>query len=489
MLWLGWQITAAPVSVSVDGIADRVYTHRRTVGALMVDLGLGASPQDIVQPARETAIRRGRAAPQNGSQAITVERARPIRLLVDGQDLRIATQGDTPLAVLTAAGFLVDRYDEVLVNGERAMWEAPLPVAKTEFPAPTYDRGYAWERLTVEPMQIRLRRAIPFTVDDGEAPYEVRTTAQTVGEALRQAQVTLYLGDRVQPPLGSSVSTSLRVTIQRSTPLSLRIGSTSAAGAGDSTANAGILHKTRTRAKTVGDALSELGVVIAGLDRVEPPLSTPLYPDIRVTVTRVTEDVVIKEEIEPYETVFVPDPNLPIDTQQVVNAGAEGITRRRYRVRYENGVEQARNLEDTWLAQKPTQRQIAYGQRIDPQTFTGPDGTTITYWRKIKMLATSYNAASAGGSRTFTGDALRGGIVAIDPRLVPLRSKVYVPGYGYGDALDTGGAIRSRRIDLAYDDANFVSILRWVDVYLLWPPPAANQITWVVPNFPRPPGE
>ena len=47
---------------------------------------------------------------------------------------------------------------------------------------------------------------------------------------------------------------------------------------------------------------------------------------------------------------------------------------------------------------------------------------------------------------------MRSGIVAVDPALIPLRNQVYVPGYGIGDALDTGGGIRSRRIDLAYED-------------------------------------
>jgi 3D (Asp-Asp-Asp) domain-containing protein len=112
-----------------------------------------------------------------------------------------------------------------------------------------------------------------------------------------------------------------------------------------------------------------------------------------------------------------------------------------------------------------------------------PDGTVITYWRKIKMLATSYSTDSAGGNRTRTGDLVRKGVVAVDPRLIPLRSQVYVPGYGVGDALDTGGGIISRRIDLAYEPDDFTWVRRWVDVYLLWPPPN-DGITWVVPNYP-----
>jgi hypothetical protein len=64
---------------------------------------------------------------------------------------------------------------------------------------------------------------------------------------------------------------------------------------------------------------------------------------------------------------------------------------------------------------------------------------------------------------------------------------MYIPGYGNGEALDTGSAIRARRIDLGYDDDNLELWNRWVDVYLLWPPPPAYQITWVLPNYPRVP--
>ncbi len=205
---------------------------------------------------------------------------------------------------------------------------------------------------------------------------------------------------------------------------------------------------------------------------------------LKISITRVQEDVEIAEEIAPYETVFVADPNLAIDTQEVLADGANGITRTRYRVRYEDGESISRVLEDTWIAQEPAERRIAYGQAIEPKTAT-VDGNTITYWRRMKMLATSYHPAALGGStRTFTGDTLTKGVVAVDPRIIPLRSPVFVPGYGNGAALDTGGGIRARRIDLGYDDSNFVSVSKWVDVYLLWPPPADYQITWVLPNFP-----
>jgi uncharacterized protein YabE (DUF348 family) len=321
---------------------------------------------------------------------------------------------------------------------------------------------------------------MPLTVQDGGLPFTLRTTAQTIGEALHQAEITIYLGDLVQPSLGTIVSPGLRVQILRSKPILLRVDER--------------VMKTRSRAQTVGDALVEVGVGISGLDKVTPALDTLLKDDLEIAITRVHETIEIKEKIAPFETVFQPDPNLPIDTQQQQTPGAEGITRERYRVRFENGQEVARTLEDTWVAQEPAQRIIAFGQLIQPQTITTPEGEQITYWRKIRMMASSYSASTAGVSpdkawygRTYTGDPMRKGVVAVDPKIIPLRSRVFVSGYGYGDALDIGTAIRSRRIDLGYDNDNLQLWNRWVDVYLLWPPPPAHQITWVVPNFPRVP--
>ena len=290
----------------------------------------------------------------------------------------------------------------------------------------------------------------------------------------------IYLGDVVQPSLGSEVTPSMRVSIQRSRPVVLVAD--------------GRVIRTRTRGVTAADALAEAHIGLSTLDKVFPALDTELQGGETISIVRVREDVEVDEEIAPYSTVYVPDPNLAIDTQEMISPGAEGITRSRTRVLYEDGEEVDRVLEDTWIAQEPAERSIAYGQRIEPRVYTGPDGTEFTYWRKIRMQASSYSAGTAGVSpdksyygRTYTGERMRYGIVAVDPTIIPLRSKVFVPGYGQGDALDIGSAIRARRIDLGYDDSNLVLWNKWVDVYLLWPPPASNQITWVLPNWPRPP--
>lgn len=472
MLWGLWLLTSTPVQISVDGVTETVYTHRRSVADLLLDLGMTIHANDRVTPTLTTAIR--------SPLTIAIERARPVQIWADGRQWETASWGKSAYEILTEAGIAVDLYDQVKIADRSFLVNDPLPSAtRTQLPM-TYSRGYAWDNWFREPLPLRLQRAIPITVKDGGLPFTLPTTAQTVGEALRQAEIVIYLGDLVQPALGAQVSPGLRVQIQRSKPILLRLDNR--------------VMKTRSRAQTVGDALVEIGVGISGLDKVTPGLDTLIKDDLEIAITRVHETIEVTEQIAPFETVFQPDATLAIDTQQERTPGAEGITRQRYRVRYEDGQEANRALEDTWTAQEPAQRVIVYGQLIEPQTTTTPEGEQITYWRKIRMFASSYSAATAGVAadeswygRTYTGDPMRKGVVAVDPRIIPLRAKVFVAGYGYGDALDVGTAIRSRRIDLGYDNDNLELWNRWVDVYVLWPPPPAHQITWVIPNYPRVP--
>ena len=64
------------------------------------------------------------------------------------------------------------------------------------------------------------------------------------------------------------------------------------------------------------------------------------------------------------------------------------------------------------------------------------------------------------------------GVIAVDPKVIKLRSQVYIPGYGKAVAGDTGGAIKGNIIDLGFEDARTAGwSARFVDIYLLQEPP------------------
>lgn len=91
--------------------------------------------------------------------------------------------------------------------------------------------------------------------------------------------------------------------------------------------------------------------------------------------------------------------------------------------------------------------------------------------KTFKMLATAYYVGDpmVPGDETFLGHKLQRGLVAIDPKVIPLRTRLYIPGYGYAYASDTGSAIKGRRIDLAVKDAKEEARYnhRKVTIYLL----------------------
>ena len=73
-----------------------------------------------------------------------------------------------------------------------------------------------------------------------------------------------------------------------------------------------------------------------------------------------------------------------------------------------------------------------------------PAGPASAGVRSLTVVATGY----ALPGRTASGRAVGWGVVAVDPSVIPMGSRIAIPGYGMGVASDTGGAIVGARIDL-----------------------------------------
>ena len=100
--------------------------------------------------------------------------------------------------------------------------------------------------------------------------------------------------------------------------------------------------------------------------------------------------------------------------------------------------------------------------------------------KRMKMVATAYYPgdplAWRDGTITFLGQKMQRGIVAVDPKVIPLRTRLYISGYGYGYAGDTGSAIKGNRVDLGVNNAQEEQswMFRDVTVYIL----EENAQTW-----------
>ena len=75
------------------------------------------------------------------------------------------------------------------------------------------------------------------------------------------------------------------------------------------------------------------------------------------------------------------------------------------------------------------------------------------------------------GTVTRTGVTVRHGAVAVDPEVIPLGTLLYVEGYGYAVAVDTGGAVKGNMIDL-FD---------WIPTREAWTFGIQTREVWVLP--------
>ena len=278
-------------------------------------------------------------------------------------------------------------------------------------------------------------------VIDGESRY-IRTQAATVGDLLNQVDVEIGPGDVVTPAFGGEVTDGMTVVVRHAVPVTI---STSV---GD--------IEIDVIGLTVADALVAAGVDPGTGIQCDPPMDTPLTEAMDIQVRDVFVRVTEEPEEVPFETITMSDPDLPQGARHVVTKGESGSELHVYRVVVTDGVEGQRTLISEVVTEEPVDEIIAMGTKRSGQTMVSrsrpPAKAKPTSGEKLTVTTTAYAPNVDGvGTRTATGDRAGYGIIAVDPRVIPLGTRLYIPGYGYGVASDTGGAIKGNKIDLCFN--------------------------------------
>jgi 3D (Asp-Asp-Asp) domain-containing protein len=186
-----------------------------------------------------------------------------------------------------------------------------------------------------------------------------------------------------------------------------------------------------------------------------------------LTQSRFHEERQQKNETIPYHTRFVDDDQLEIGVTSVIHEGKPGEKQVVTKILYYDEREYSRSSHES-IIRELQDEVVARGTKIIKRTIeteTGP----LTYWKHLSQVwATSYDSTCAGCDETTATGMKQGyGVIAVDPTVIPLHSRVYIPGYGVAVAGDVGGLIKGNRVDLGYDSLNGQWAAHYVDVYLL----------------------
>lgn len=186
-----------------------------------------------------------------------------------------------------------------------------------------------------------------------------------------------------------------------------------------------------------------------------------------ITQSRFSEEIEVHTDAITFETRFVDDPEKELGTETVIEEGKEGEKQVTTTIIFYDDEEYSRSIEEEVIIEA-IDRVIYKGTKIIHRTLDTDFGK-ITYTQKLSdFWATSYDSTCRGCSTTTATGMKQGyGVVAVDPKVIPMYAKIYVPGYGIGIAGDVGGAVKGKRIDLGFDSLNGQWSARSVDVYLL----------------------
>jgi uncharacterized protein YabE (DUF348 family)/3D (Asp-Asp-Asp) domain-containing protein len=441
---LGYIIFPAKhVSVQADGTEKVIVSRTTDLDTLLKLAGISREVNDVVVRDRD---------------GLKIERAVPATISVDGKILSWRTRAADVQTLLDEVGVQVSPYDGISFNGvEVSTNQALNPGPLAAIPGGGVGLAAPPE---IQSIDLAIKRAVPFTIVEDGHTVEYKSARPTLAMALRDAGIRLGPADDVFPDLSSPLVAGEVVTVEHAAAVTVRIGESTT-----------VIY---THKRILKDALAEAGFSLGTEDRVEPGLDAAVTNGMSARLVRVAGKLITERDKVLAKTVFKPDDSLQ-GSQTRTEKGHDGVHVSEYKVTIEDGIETEKTLTREYFDPEPVDSVIYYASSSLRATGLQPDSFQVI--RVLHVYATWYNAASAGRPNTdpyygitASGVPVTKGIVAVDPNVIPLGTRLFIPGYGFAVAGDTGGGIVGDMIDLGYPDGVTPDgPTGWVDIFILAP--------------------
>lgn len=313
-----------------------------------------------------------------------------------------------------------------------------------------------------------MEKQVTIVVDNNR--INVSTHKSTVKEVLSSAKVEVGQKDKILPGLEQRIKDDMEIQIKKAVPLTVKVD--------------GKVLDVLSAENTVNEMLKAEGIVLNEMDKISPELGTTLTANAEIGIIRVTEEFITETQTVAYKTVRQNDNDLEKGATKVLQDGIDGEKEIETKVTYEDGKIVSKQKVSETIKKSPIDKVIAVGTL----SWFAPNrgGERVYYIKKLRMKGTSYTntAEQCGNSLGITASGIkvrwnpdlksydpnRASTVAVDPRVIPLGSKLYIVGYGYAIAADTGGGVRGNIIDLYFPPDKMGQGLwytHFTDVYVL----------------------
>jgi len=300
-------------------------------------------------------------------------------------------------------------------------------------------------------------------IKDGETCVTVQTTKKTVGEVLAEQEIELSDSDFISADLQDDIRNIDEIIIKRAVEVNIDAG--------------GVILSVQTTKDTVAGVLEEQYIYYDEDDEITPELFEHISEGMTIEVARIDYATAVEGEVLGYRIEETKSSDIMAGDSEIAVEGVNGFANVTYHIILRNGEEVERRVESTEVLTAPVNKVIANGTRVAPAPVTtlasrggsssssgstksssgsSSSGGSIAGARMIVCRGTAYDGSyetlGKHNPRTALGEVPYVGIVAVDPKVIPLNTRLYIEAadgsyvYGYCRAGDTG--VYGNHVDL-----------------------------------------
>ncbi|MBU5294266.1 G5 domain-containing protein [Anaerosalibacter bizertensis] len=334
-------------------------------------------------------------------------------------------------------------------------------------------------------------KKVTISIDDNKK-MTVKTLKGTVGEVLKKENIQVEEGSYIEPKPDTKIKDGDKIIIKKPKTYKIKLGKRVA--------------EMQSTENVVKDILKDLDIKLDEKDYTKPDMNKKVKPEGQIEIVKVVEKIdVVKNDI-PFENIVKNNNKLEKGKSNIVQEGKKGVKEIKIKKVFENGNLISEDIISEEVVSAPVSKVVEKGvkeiekpktiqvasrgstpsrrNRSTPRSTASTKNGNINYKKAFNVVATAYdlsfascgkNPGEPGYGITASGTRVRPGVVSVDPRVIPLGTRLYVESldgtrdYGFAVAEDTGGAIKGNRIDLFFPSSSAAKAFgrRQVRVYIL----------------------